>query len=280
MRSRSSVSSDRVPHRRRPRPEPRGGPGRKAVLASGTGPKWPNRSAVAPVADRARCSRAPARRRCPAAAWPAGARRRRAGGAEGVAGEDRAGRGVRQRHVVRGVARRVEDLERAGHRARSSRPSSTARIRSAGRGSTAPKSAAMRGPRRRCAAALATSRVGSARCGAPRSCTQIVARGKRAASAPTPPAWSRWMCVTTTCARSSGPDAPGRSSPAHDGAARWSARSRPARAVPGEQVGGGDPVAPGHHRVDPVMPGAARKVAAMRAQSTGGARPGRAVPRA
>src|SRR5919106_382541 len=51
-------------------------------------------------------------------------------------------------------------------------------------------------------AALATRRSGSARWGAPRSCTQTVAEGKWGASAPAPPAWSRWMCVTTMWARS------------------------------------------------------------------------------
>ena len=49
------------------------------------------------------------------------------------------------------------------------------------------------------------SRVGSARCRAPFSWTYTVAEGKARATSPTPPAWSRWMCVTATPASSAGP---------------------------------------------------------------------------
>ena len=50
----------------------------------------------------------------------------------------------------------------------------------------------------------ADERVGSTRCRAPFSCTYTVAPGKARATSPTPPAWSRWMWVTTTPARSPG----------------------------------------------------------------------------
>ena len=53
-------------------------------------------------------------------------------------------------------------------------------------------------------AAELTRRSGSTRWRAPLSCTYTVARGKARATSPTPPAWSRWMWVTATPARSPG----------------------------------------------------------------------------
>ena len=49
------------------------------------------------------------------------------------------------------------------------------------------------------------SLVGSAKWRAPFSCTYTVALGKARATSPTPPAWSRWMWVTTTPANSAAP---------------------------------------------------------------------------
>ena len=59
----------------------------------------------------------------------------------------------------------------------------------------------MSSPYRR--AALAVSRLGSIRCGAPRSWTHTSTSGQRRTSAPVAPAWSKWMWVSRI--RSAGP---------------------------------------------------------------------------
>src|SRR5436190_5920079 len=61
--------------------------------------------------------------------------------------------------------------------------------------------------------ALDTSRDGSARCFAPRSCTQTSASGHRRHSAPVAPAWWKWRCVSRI-ARGTNPPSPSSS-------ARW-----------------------------------------------------------
>ena len=81
--------------------------------------------------------------------------------------------------------------------------SSTARTRRASVGSSGPNTSSINDPNTR--RALAISRAGSTRCRAPEACTTISAFGNIAARSPTPPAWSRWMCVTTMVRRSPGP---------------------------------------------------------------------------
>src|SRR5580704_11140076 len=81
--------------------------------------------------------------------------------------------------------------------------SSSATIRPAGTGASSPKSLSSADPYT--ARAPAIRRLGSARCRAPLTCTTTSAPGYMAAMSPVPPAWSRWMCVTTTVARSAAP---------------------------------------------------------------------------
>jgi transketolase len=55
--------------------------------------------------------------------------------------------------------------------------------------------------------AEASSLAGSARWRAPRSCTQTSSSGQRRTSAPAAPAWSKWMCVSSSARGGSSPSA-------------------------------------------------------------------------
>ena len=184
--------------------------GRRSRSTSATGPKWEkqHRASAARVRGCARYCRPRARGRSRVAASPGGARRTSGGWIPSASpGEDGAGRRVHagRRDAWHGRASRAR-VERAVAERRSLSPSPRLRIRCA---RNRVDGAEERGhalvpvdPR-----GAGDELRGSARCGAPRSCTHTVARGNASAIAPTPPAWSRWMCVTTTCARSSRPDA-------------------------------------------------------------------------
>src|SRR5262245_27944503 len=85
-------------------------------------------------------------------------------------------------------------------------PSSAAWMRPASTGVSGPYTVSSSSPYTR--AELAISRSGSTRWRAPAGCTTTVAFGNVRTRSPTPPAWSRWMWVSTSHARSA------RSSPA------------------------------------------------------------------
>ena len=99
----------------------------------------------------------------------------------------------------------------------------------AGTGASSPQSASKESPYRR--RALASSRVGSMRWGAPISETWTISAGCSRTSAPAAPAWSRWMCERR---RRSGRGARRRAPPAPREAPEGSSsgRSRGARARP------------------------------------------------
>ena len=106
--------------------------------------------------------------------------------------------------VMRGVAGRVGDLERAVEQA-SRHPVRTRRFALRARAPSRPTAGPC--PRRRAGAALSSSRAGSIRCGAPRSCTYTSRSGQRSTSEPLAPAWSRWMWVSSSARGRSSPSA-------------------------------------------------------------------------